>query len=105
MSTFNSSFALHKFFLVHRDGPVQKREHRARQGREFGKWFFLVKVELQRDFEHFDRFDSSVGKSEDWYSNLSGGGVGCLGIEIILVLVLILWWWSGLMIGIWGWLF
>ena len=32
-------------------------------------------MELQRNSGHFEQFDNSVGKSEDWYSNLSGGGV------------------------------
>ena len=32
-------------------------------------------MELWRDSGHFEQFDNSVGKSEDWYSNLSGGGV------------------------------
>ena len=30
---------------------------------------------LQRDSRHFERSDNSVDKSEDWYSDLSGGGV------------------------------
>ena len=32
-------------------------------------------MELQRDSGHFERFDNSVGKSEDWYYDLSGGEV------------------------------
>ena len=37
--------------------------------------FFFGGVELQRDFGHFGRFDNSVGRPEDWCSDLSGGGV------------------------------
>ena len=35
----------------------------------------LVSVELQRDYEHFERFDNFLGTSEDFFINLSGGGV------------------------------
>ena len=36
---------------------------------------FLVRVELQRDSDHFEMFDNSMGTYEDWYFDLSGGGV------------------------------
>ena len=32
-------------------------------------------MDLQSDSEHFERFDNFVGKFDDWYSDLSGGGV------------------------------
>ena len=42
-------------------------------------------VEIQRDSHYFEHFDIFVGTYEDWYSDLSGGGVfedwKCFGFD------------------------